>query len=319
MNQSHRAPIVKMTLGVSAVSFILSQVTIGNILFTIPLIALAPRFFNRKQALIPVGIVALAVAIIELVRSSGFASAESRILGIISLFIPAILLIASVVWILLDGYPLFIRYLASVLFGVVASLVVVIWFSSPSEAALRVDRVMNESFKALFTQLSASTIQNDATLNLLYRSMVMILGAILAPMVMMLVGFASYMALSFQNRNKEERFVVSFSRVRIPEVMIWVFLGSWTVVLMFILSKSGYLPLALSLQLALAVSVLYAIQGFAIILFWLVKRNLAHSASRVVIMALFLIVLIPGLNVLVVFALPLLGVTETWIAYRRNV
>lgn len=319
MNQSHRAPIVKMTLVVSAISLILSQVTIGNFLFTIPLIALAPRFFDRKQALIPVGIVALAVAVIELVRSSGFASAESRILGIISLFIPAVLLIASVVWILLDGYPLFVRYLASSLFGVVASLVVVIWFSSPSEALLRVDSVMNESFKALFTQLSAATIQSDATLNLFYRSMVMILGAILAPMVMILVGFASYMALSFQSRNKEERFVVSFSRVRIPEVIIWVFLGSWTVVLMFILSKSGYLPLALSLQLALAVSVLYAIQGFAIILFWLVKRNLAHSASRLVIMALFLIVLIPGLNVLVVFALPLLGVTETWIAYRRNV
>ncbi len=319
MNQSQSAPILKLTLIVSAVSLVLSQLTIGNFLFTIPLIALAPRFLNRKQALMPVWIVALLVAVIELVRSRGFSSGESQILGVISLFIPAVLLIGSAVWIALDGHRLLYRYLASSLFGVVASVVIVIWFSSATEAMIRVDTLMNESFRTLFAQFSGSQVPYEGTVNLLYRTMVMMLGAVLAPMTMILVGFASYVALSFQSRGSEEPFIASFSRTRLPENLIWPFLGSWTLVLFCILIKSGYVALALSIQIALSVSVLYAVQGFAIILFHLVKRGLAHRAGRLVFMAVILIFLVPGLNLLVVFALPLLGVTETWITYRRNV
>jgi hypothetical protein len=319
MDQSQRAPIVKMTLIVSAVSIVLSQLMIGNFLFTIPLIALAPRYLNRRQALMPVGIVALLVALIELIRSSGFPSSESRVLGAVSLFVPAVLLVGSAVWITLDGYRLLYRYLASCLFAVVASISIVIWFSSAGEAILRVDSMMSESFRTLFAQFSGSAIQYDATMNLLYRTMVMILGAVLAPMMMAIMGFAFYVALSFQSRGSEEPFVVRFSRIRLPENGIWVFLSGWTLVLVFVLVKSGYLPRALAIQCALSISLLYAIQGFAIILFHLVKRNLVHRVGRLGFMVVLLMFMVPGLNLLVVFALPLLGVTETWIAYRRNV
>lgn len=311
--------MMKMTLIVSMVSIVLSQLAIGNFIFTIPLIALAPRYFNRRQALMPVGIVALLVVLIELVRSGGFPSSESRILGAVSLFVPAVLLVGSAVWITLDGYRLLHRYLASCLFAVVASVSLVVWFHSASEAILRVDAMMSESFGALFAQFSGSVVRYDATVNLLYRSMVMILGAVLAPLMMAIMGFTFYVASSFQSRYSEEPFAVRFSRIRLPEKGIWVFLGGWTLVLVFILSKSGYLPLALTIQCALSISMLYAIQGFAIVLFHLVKRNLVHRVGRLGFMIVFLMFLVPGLNLLVVFALPLLGVTETWIAYRRNV
>jgi hypothetical protein len=149
--------------------------------------------------------------------------------------------------------------------------------------------------------------------------MVMILGAVLAPMMMAVMGFAFYVVLSFQSRGSEEPFVVRFSRIRLPEYGIWAFLGGWTLVLVLMLAKGGYLPRALTIQCALSISMLYAIQGFAIILFHLVKRNLIHRAGRLGFMVVILMFLVPGLNLLVVFALPLLGVTETWIAYRRTV
>ncbi len=43
----------------------------------------------------------------------------------------------------------------------------------------------------------------------------------------------------------EEPFVVRFSRIRLPENGIWVFLSGWTLVLVFVLAKSGYLPVPL--------------------------------------------------------------------------
>ena len=90
-----------------------------------------------------------------------------------------------------------------------------------------------------------------------------------------------------------------------------------TVVLLLLVFKASYLPMALALQVALSLGVLYAAQGIAIIVHWLLRRGIAISVRKLVTFVFLLAFLIPGLNVLVIFALPLLGVTESWFTYRR--
>jgi len=61
---------------------------------------------------------------------------------------------------------------------------------------------------------------------------------------------------------------------------------------------------------------LYALQGISLVASVMQKRNPQASASRVFVLAILLL-LIPGVNLIPLLALPLAGVSETWIKYRK--
>jgi hypothetical protein len=67
---------------------------------------------------------------------------------------------------------------------------------------------------------------------------------------------------------------------------------------------------------ALACSLLYMVQGMAILASLVRKRNPGANVSHIFFLA-FLLVMLPGVNVVFVLGLPLLGVSETWIGYRK--
>lgn len=309
--------LMKRTLLLVGVSFVLFRLPIGNILFTIPLLVLESHFSDRREALLPVGLLALLIAVTELVSSrSALLSAEGRILLIISLFLPTVLLVGAAVWIRLGSLPTFFRYLASCAFGVVASLAIVLWFSRPSAAMLQVDAYFSDAFAGLLGQSGDNPVA-EAALKRLYRTAVMSTGALLAPMSMVLIGFSTFLALSYRQRFEGD-FGLRVSRWSVPAELLWPFLGSWTVVLLLIISKASYPLFAFGMQIALCLGVLYAVQGVAIVVHLLYRRGVAVRIGRLVTLLFIVSFLVPGLNVLVIFALPLLGVTENWIVYRRN-
>ena len=310
--------LTKQMLMMVGASFVLSRLMVGNLLFTIPLMVLAPKFSDRKGALSSVGLVAVLILVTELVRARGaLASAEGRLLLLVGMFIPTVLLVAAAVWIALDDWRTVHRYLAACTFGVVASLAVVISFSKPSEALLRVDAAMLQTFRMILGQTAgnaqASTMGEFESL---YRISVLAMGALLGPLCMVLVGFASFMAMSYQGRY-DSNFSIRVSLWKVPEQTLWVFLGGWTLVLLLIVIKAEYLSRALALQVALGSSVLYAVQGMAIVLHFAIRKGVVINTARFFTTIFLLAFLIPGVNLLVVFVLPLLGVTETWIVYRR--
>lgn len=306
----------KDALVLTGVSFVLSRLLIGNLLFTIPLLVLQARFSNRREALAPVALVALMIFVTELIQARGSMKVgEGRLLLFVTLFIPTVLLVASAVWTAMAGHRTLYRYLASSLFGVVASLIVVIWFSRPTPALLRLDEIYWQTFAGLFGHGTNGTV-TEAALKTLYRTALKSAGAMLAPMCMVLVGFTCFIAMSWSKR-ADDNFTTTVSRWSVPEQLLWPFLGAWTVVLLLLVFKASYLPMALALQVALSLGVLYAAQGIAIIVHWLLRRGIAISVRKLVTFVFLLAFLIPGLNVLVIFALPLLGVTESWFTYRR--
>jgi len=317
MNQSEKQLMMRAAL-VAGVSFALSRFMLGNFLFTIPLMVLAPKITDRRFALVPVAAVALLTLIVSLFQARGALSDPAgRLLFGIGLFIPLVLLVASAVWIYLDDRRTMVRYLASCAFGVVVSIGLVIWLSSGSETVAKVDAIMLEAFRALFEQLDGSSNTLSARdLEKVYRLSVMVSGSVLAPLCMGLVGFASFMAMSYLGRNDDDfsKRVTSWS---IPYDTLWVFLGSWTVVLFLMVLKAPFLGRALALNVALGSSVLYAVQGMAIVMHFVRRKGLPISGGRLMISLFLIAFLVPGLNILVVFLLPLLGVLETWIVFRK--
>ncbi|MFA7129653.1 MAG: DUF2232 domain-containing protein [Sphaerochaeta sp.] len=316
MNHNEKV-LVRNAAIVIGVSFLLSRVMLGNFLFTIPLMVLAPKFSDRRKALLPVGAVAVLMIAFELVQArSALSDPAGRLLLLIGMFIPVVLLIGSAIWIYLDDQRTLIRYLASTSFGVVASMLLVVMLSRGSETVLRVDAAMLETFQLMFQQLEGSA-EASVDLQKLYRMSVLVSGSMLVPTIMGLIGFASFMAMSY-NARLDGTFSDRIARWKAPEINLWVFLGAWTVVLLMMILKASYIVRALALNIALGSSVLFAVQGIAIVLYIVRRKGLAISTGRLLSTIFFIAMVVPGLNVLVVFVLPLLGVTETWIVYRKN-
>ena len=316
MNQNEKV-LARNAAIVIGVSFFLSRVMLGNFLFTIPLMVLAPKFSDRRKALLPVGAVAILMFVFELIQGrSALSDPAGRVLLLIGMFIPVVLLVGSAIWIYLDNQRTLIRYLASTSFGVVASMVMVVMLSRGSETVLRVDAAMLETFQLMFQQLEGEGI-TSVDLQKLYRMSVLVGGSVLVPTIMGLIGFASFMAMSY-NARLDRTFSDRIAKWRAPDSNLWVFLGAWTMVLLMMILKAPYVIRALAVNIALGSSVLFAVQGIAIVLHIVRRKGLAISTGRLLTTIFFIALVVPGLNVLVVFVLPLLGVTETWIVYRKN-
>lgn len=325
MNQGESVGIKQYGI-VIGLSFVLSQMVFTNFLFTIPLLVLAQRYPKGERTLLPVGAVTVLLMVTELFKlRQALDTPVGRTLLLVGLFVPVVLLVSAFIWIQLSGERLLVRYLASASFGVVAALVLVIWFSSGSKTIAELDTAVLGIFQEFFAQFETGGLANsfgsgmltDAEVEQLYRTAVMASGAMLVPVSMGLSGFASFVSLAITDR-KGSAFTERVSRWRLPEVVLWVFLGSWSVVLVTMMVRTGYLPRALALNVALGSALLYAVQGLAIVVHWVRRKSPQANLGRLLTGLFLIVILFPGLNVLVVFVLPLLGVTETWIVYRKN-
>jgi hypothetical protein len=70
-------------------------------------------------------------------------------------------------------------------------------------------------------------------------------------------------------------------------------------------------------NVALATTLLYMVQGVSIVAMFFRRKNPNVTATRVFVLAL-ISAFLPGINLVIWIALPLLGVAETWINFRKN-
>jgi hypothetical protein len=104
---------------------------------------------------------------------------------------------------------------------------------------------------------------------------------------------------------------------RLPSWAIWPFLGTWTALLAAVALRAGAAPTAVAWNLALTAALPFAAQGLGVAVFllkrWGVPRGLRIALAATAVLAL----LAPSTAVVVAIVVPVLGVTETWIPYRK--
>jgi uncharacterized protein YybS (DUF2232 family) len=103
--------------------------------------------------------------------------------------------------------------------------------------------------------------------------------------------------------------------VHLNEKLIWGFLLGWFGVLLSLLRPLGWVSIVFW-NIALLSTVLYGMQGIDILRYYIKK---VERLRIVILVTILLFVFIPGLNILMMVGVPLLGVSEIWIQYRRTV
>ncbi|MFP4431416.1 MAG: DUF2232 domain-containing protein [Spirochaetaceae bacterium] len=106
-------------------------------------------------------------------------------------------------------------------------------------------------------------------------------------------------------------------RFFLPADMVWYLVGSLAVALMarlFGTETVGHV----AWNVVSVIAFLYALQGVGI-LWYLMERSGAPPSVRLIVPpALAILLFVPGLNYIVLLGLPGLGVSETWIHYKRG-
>ncbi len=109
----------------------------------------------------------------------------------------------------------------------------------------------------------------------------------------------------------------AIDELRLPYPLLWAFLGSWSLVLAAVLLRAPVAAAAFAWNCALALSLAYAAQGLGIVTHLFKSWNMPRSL-RILIAAMAVLALAtPTAGTAVAVALPLFGVTEIWIPYRK--
>ena len=137
------------------------------------------------------------------------------------------------------------------------------------------------------------------------------------------VGFGSiaviainwWIGTSFVARSRG--YVVTFRRATVDDRTIWFVIGGLAVVVVsWLTHRSALSPLGWNVLLISAA--LYAVQGLGVCQHLLHRKGVGERGTRSVVTILFVLLLLPGINVIVLIGVPLLGMSEVWIDYKRR-
>lgn len=110
--------------------------------------------------------------------------------------------------------------------------------------------------------------------------------------------------------------VQALGRFQVPAPLTWPALLSWAAMLLSSMRDFGWVGFV-AWNAGLTALFLYGVQGVAIVRHWFEKRKVSRGARTVIVGAMALSLMIPGLNVLVLVGVPLLGISELWVNYHR--
>jgi hypothetical protein len=117
-----------------------------------------------------------------------------------------------------------------------------------------------------------------------------------------------------ESQGREE--TVAIDELRMPYALIWAFLASWALVLATLALNAPAAISAVAWNCALTLSLAYAAQGLGIIVHLFKSWNMPKS-MRVLIAVVAAMSLVTPLGLGLAASLPLFGVTEIWIPYRK--
>ncbi len=103
---------------------------------------------------------------------------------------------------------------------------------------------------------------------------------------------------------------------RLPVYLVWALIGAWGGVALLQFVELGWLSYVFW-NAAFTMLALYAIQGIAIVWYYLDRRGVGRGARIGLAIGMVVGLLIPGVQLAVGLGLPGLGVSEIWIDYHR--
>ncbi len=103
---------------------------------------------------------------------------------------------------------------------------------------------------------------------------------------------------------------------KVPDLFLWPFIVLWIIALLDIVLGLGILGI-LVWNIALVFLMVYGTAGISILMYLGARKGIRLNPLSWVIFSIFLL-LIPVINVIMLIVIPVLGISEHWIKYRKE-
>ncbi len=304
---------------VTGVSFLLFQLSFVFFLFIVPVF-----YIGRKRGWHAAVIAALVLFIaIALQLTLRIRTVENttlrRFVTIYGLSYPVLLLVGALIVAVFSGRSMTKILAATGLFAVVSIPVILIYSGNNEVVSFLKEQI---SYVAgMFTKGLSKSSSGDASvlLNALQPAKLMEMIRVIffrdfiAAYFLLLTGTWYIADLISSRKNKSERF--SIAHFTVPEQFIWVLIVSLSGVLadhLFSLGMVGNIFWNSSLILLF----IYGINGLGLVKHLFKKYKVTQQKQRSLYILIFILLIIPGMNLVVLLGIPGLGISELWVRYR---
>ncbi len=309
MDKKEARDILFMTV----LSFILSMFSIGSLFFTLPLLLLSKRYPKRSTDTACVAVLVLAVGKQLFDSRSILMNSLTYLFVGNNLFIPVSLILGAMVWVHTKGMDVMKRMLLSIIPSFAFFLILsAVYLALPEDASYVVS-----GYREVFTALMSGLLDvSSEVLDMTFDIMLEMMLSIAVPLV-----FINMMAVHFISESGAHRFDEGFdeklSRFSTGDKFIYAFLACWTLMLLKQFLSLGTALSVIINNVTLTLTLCYAVQGFAIMLYNMRKRGSRIRGSKLLGFLFLAVFFLPGINAVLIIALPLTGVLENWIRMRK--
>ena len=310
MQQGYKQSVWKELILVTVVGILFSRFSLGSVIMTIPLLMIAPRVKDLWQVLLAFAVVLVGTLLWSVLDYKNVIEAGYGSVLAVSLFLPVCTVIGTATWTAVSRKSRagMRKFFLTCIPIVVLALALALWFSSDNATSTK--ELLKQSMLAIFSEESLGySFETVVDLALSFLSISFL------PMGMLIVGIPVLISELIMYRY-DEAWQYDFAFMKLPDPFIWLFFGFW--VLALTSSLVSAIPLALycvAWNVALALTVLFAIQGLSIIVARF-RRTSAYFSVGKVVGLLLILCLLPGVNLICIVGLPVLGVLETWFRFR---
>lgn len=314
MKQNEYAELI----AVIAASVLLYQVNMLFFLFTVPLCFYAMHR-GRQAYILAAAVIASAILVQELVRFGRLDIGQySSLMLLVTLYVPFSLLIGTGCYLMIDPS---IRGLYRFIIGTAAvsaaGLILMGRITGDGASAVYLRELVAEQIELMFTDPVnaeySGLLEVYGGSQMLVTVALAILERTVLFSVMVQTGISLYAAGRVVERAYGRKYF-SLYTFSLPELMIWPFLTAWALVLLSVFVETGSIGI-IGWNVGIACSLLYFLQGAAIVASAMKKRRV-HIRNFTLVLWFAILLLLPGINVIVLLGMPLLGVSELWIRYR---
>jgi hypothetical protein len=297
-------------------AILLYQVRAAFFLSAVPLFLLGFRRGGYAQ-LYGAGLFLLAAAVEIMLRLRGFAQPQLvRFFFLLEIAYPASL-VAGILVVQWRGGRMLYRLLEAVVLVGVVSLPLILLYMNDSEVTSFLAeqiRLIAESLQEAFSQEGGAAgpqvMSGDAMVRLVK---VLFFRNYLFSYFLLLSGMWALSDGIYRRTVGRAPFMLM--RYTVPESFLWPLIGVWAGVLLDVLFGLGFIGY-LVWNAGLILLFLYALQGIAIMKFLFRRHGVGTGLRIAVTVASVVILFTPGINLVLIVGVPLLGVSEYWIHYR---
>ena len=303
----------------TAASILIFQISVVFFLFAVPLFIIQQRY--GVQYLFMAGFfVALVIVLQTVIRGSGIEGRSLRQFLIIAELAYPLAIIGGVMGISYYRMRTLYLLIAATVGFAILSIPLIYYYSGNEEiVTLLKDQIIyvsdifskgaasSDSFESavLLKELQPDRII-ESTSKLVFRNY------LLAYFIMLTGSWYFADAVSRRWQKKPRFQLIDFI---VPETMIWPLIISLIGVLMDVFMGIGWIG-HLMWNSTFIMVIIYGLHGIGLVKYLLDRYKVPGSSRRFIAIISIAVLLLPGINLVILIGVPVLGVSELWIRYR---